>query len=179
MSVVVAHTGQLASAVLGSAHELLQQAFPPGEFGQDDWQHCLGGLHALVWQGPELVAHAALVPRRLLHGGRSWRTGYVEGLAVRADVRRRGHGTAVLTALERLASRSCEIAALSATQDGAALYAARGWQIWRGPTSVLTPAGTVRTPDDDGSVHVLPLAAGRALDLDGELSCDAREGDPW
>ena len=33
------------------------------------------------------------------------------------------------------------------------LYEARGWQRWRGPTSVLSPAGVEPTPDDDGSVY--------------------------
>ena len=40
---------------------------------------------------------------------------------------------------------------------GERLYRPRGWLQWRGPTSVLTPDGVVRTPDDDGSVFVLPV----------------------
>jgi len=67
--------------------------------------------------------------------------------------------------------------ALSASDDGVALYEARGWQLWRGPTSVLAPNGIERTPDDDGSVYVLLGAT--ALDLDGELTCDWRPGDVW
>jgi aminoglycoside 2'-N-acetyltransferase I len=42
---------------------------------------------------------------------------------------------------------------------------------------VLTPTGVSRTPDDDGSVYVLPIDA--TLDTDGELTCDWRLGDPW
>jgi aminoglycoside 2'-N-acetyltransferase I len=42
---------------------------------------------------------------------------------------------------------------------------------------MLTPAGIVPTPDEDGSIYV--LQAGAALDLDGELTCDWREGDAW
>ncbi len=57
-----------------------------------DWEHCLGGLHALVWRGPRLVAHAALVQRRLLHRGRALRAGHVEGVAVHPDVQRQGLG---------------------------------------------------------------------------------------
>ena len=45
-------------------------------------------MHALVWEGATLVGHAALIQRRLLHGGSALRTGYVEGLAVRTDRRR-------------------------------------------------------------------------------------------
>jgi aminoglycoside 2'-N-acetyltransferase I len=42
---------------------------------------------------------------------------------------------------------------------------------------VLTPAGLVRTAEDDGSVFVLPITAD--LDPDGELVCDWRAGDAW
>jgi aminoglycoside 2'-N-acetyltransferase I len=53
----------------------------------------------------------------------------------------------------------------------------RGWQRWEGHTAVLTPAGTVRTPEEDGSVFVLPVTT--ALDPAGELVCDWRDGDVW
>ena len=45
------------------------------------------------------------------------------------------------------------------------------------PTSVLTPDGVVRTPDDDGSVFVLPVQTD--LDPGAELVCDWRDGDVW
>lgn len=172
---VLAHTGQLDAAVLVAARDLLTAVFPDLE--QHDWEHSLGGMHALVWDGGELVGHAALVQRRLLHGGRVLRTGYVEGVAVRADVRRRGHGRALMAALEQLGRGAYELAALGATEQGAALYTARGWRRWQGPTSVLTPAGVVRTPDDDDGVWVQPY--GVELDLQGELTCDWRAGDVW
>lgn len=79
--------------------------------------------------------------------------------------------------LEELVPGAYDLGALSASADGAGLYTARGWQRWRGPTSVLSPTGPVRTPDDDGAVFVLPGAVG--LDLDGSLSCDWRDGDVW
>ena len=59
-------------------------------------------MHALVWEDGELVGHAALVQRRLLHGGRALRAGYVEGVGVRPDRQRRGHGAALMAALERV-----------------------------------------------------------------------------
>ena len=79
--------------------------------------------------------------------------------------------------LEEVVPAAHDLGALSASADGAALYSARGWQRWRGPTSVLAPTGPTRTPEDDGSVFVLPGAV--ALDLDGSLSCDWRDGDVW
>ena len=176
MELVIAHTADLDAAALGAARSLLD-----GVFGDDmtaeDWEHALGGIHALAWEDGELVAHASLVMRRLLHGGRALRAGYVEGVAVRAGRRRRGLGAAVMAPLERIVGAAYDLGALGSTEEAAAFYAARGWRRWAGPTSALTPAGVVRTPDDDGGVHVLEAAA--ALDLSGELTCDWRDGDVW
>ena len=173
---VIAHTGHLDSGVLNTARTLLEDVFE-GDFADDDWEHSLGGVHALLWDGPDLIGHASLIQRRLLHGGRALRTGYVEGVGVRPDRRRQGHGGTMMAALEQVARGAYEIGALGATDEGAAFYAARGWVPWRGPTSVLTPTGVVRTEDDDGAVFVLPLSA--PVDLGGVLTCDWRDGDTW
>jgi aminoglycoside 2'-N-acetyltransferase I len=155
---------------------LLDAAFE-GDFSDHDWEHALGGIHALVWDGADLVGHAALIQRRLLHGGRALRAGYVEGVGVRGDRRGRGHGAAMMSALERVLRGAYDLGALGATDDAVRLYEARGWKRWRGPTSALTPDGILRTQDDDGSVYVLQIAT--PLDLDGELTCDWRDGDVW
>jgi aminoglycoside 2'-N-acetyltransferase I len=52
--------------------------------------------------------------------------------------------------LERLAGAAYDLAALGATDEAAAFYAARGWQLWRGPSSALTPRGIKRTAEEDG-----------------------------
>jgi aminoglycoside 2'-N-acetyltransferase I len=171
-----AHTADLDASTLAAARALLHQAFD-GDFTDDDWEHALGGIHALVWEGGEPIAHASLVQRRLLHRGRALRAGYVEAVGVRPDRRGRGHGATVMEALEHVLRGAYDLGALSATDDGVGFYAALGWKRWRGPTSALTPTGIARTEEDDGSVHVLPLTV--ALDLDGELTCDWRDGEVW
>jgi aminoglycoside 2'-N-acetyltransferase I len=80
-------------------------------------------------------------------------------------------------ALEHVVRAAYELGALSAGEGAFGFYAARGWKPWQGPTSVLTPTGIVRTEEDDGSVHVLPVTA--SLDLAAELTCDWREGEVW
>jgi aminoglycoside 2'-N-acetyltransferase I len=172
----IAHTSDLDTPTLEAARALLDDVFA-GEMTEHDWEHALGGVHALVWEGTELVGHGSVVQRRLLHGGRALRTGYVEGVGVRADRRGLGYGVALMRALERVIRGAYEVGALAATDEALGFYAALGWKPWRGPTSVLTPAGIVRTADDDRAVHVLPLAA--PLELDGELTCDWRDGDVW
>ncbi|WP_190110463.1 GNAT family N-acetyltransferase [Streptomyces cinnamoneus] len=171
------HTSRLTGDELLAIRSLLDDAFE-GDFTDDDWDHTVGGMHALVQEGGELVAHGALVQRRMLHGGRALRTGYVEGVAVRPGLWRRGHGSAVMEALEQVLRRGAyELGALGAADEAVPLYTGRGWQRWRGPSSVLAPTGIARTPDEDGCLFVLPLRA--ALDLDGELTCDWRPGDVW
>jgi aminoglycoside 2'-N-acetyltransferase I len=176
VDVVVAHTADVDAATLEAVRAMLDAAFE-GDFGDDDWEHSLGGMHAIAFDGGKPVGHAALIQRRILHAGRALRAGYVEGVAVRADRRGRGIGGAVMEPLERLLRGAFELGALGATDDGARLYEARGWQQWRGPTSALTPSGIVRTPDADGGVYV--LECGVPLDVDGELTCDWRDGDVW
>jgi len=172
----VAHTADLDPATLATARALLERVFDGG-WSDHDWEHSLGGVHALAWEGDEVVGHAAVVQRRLLHGGRALRAGYVEGVAVRADRRRRGHAAAMMEALERVVRGAYELGALGTTDEAVDFYAGRAWKQWRGPTSALTPTGIRRTEDEDGGIYVLPGTA--ALDLSGELTCDWRDGDVW
>lgn len=170
------HTATLAPATRRAARLLVERAFDGG-FSDADWEHALGGLHALVHRGGELVAHGAVVQRHLLHGGRTLRVGYVEAVAVHPELRRQGLASSVMAALEGVVRTAYDAGALSATDDGAALYRARGWLPWRGSTWALTPEGRVRTTEDDDAVFVLPGSA--VLDPAGELTCDWRDGDLW
>jgi len=172
----MAHTADLDPADLKAARALLEEVFD-GEVTEADWEHALGGMHALVWDGPALIGHGSVIQRRLLHQGRALRAGYVEAVAVRPDRQGQGHGAALMAALERVLHGAYDLGALGSTDEGAGFYAARGWKLWRGPSSALTPAGVRRTPDDDGCLYVFELDV--PLDLTGELTCDWRDGDVW
>ena len=172
----IAHTSELDAGTLAAARVLVAEAFA-GHFDDHDWEHSLGGMHALVYDGDELIGHGAVVQRRLVHRGVALRAGYVEGVGVRADRRRRGHAGALMGALEAIVRGAYDLGALGATDDAVALYTGRGWRAWRGPLSVITPAGIVPTPDDEGAVYVLPCGA--ALDTAAELTADWRDGDVW
>lgn len=171
-----AHTAQLDAGTLEAARRLLYDVFE-GDWTDDDWEHALGGVHALVWDGNELIGHGSVVQRRLLHGGRALRTGYVEGVGVRADRRGQGHGAGLMAALEQVMRGAYELGALSSSEEAVTFYAARGWQLWLGPTSAITPKGVVRTAEEDGGIFVFPLGA--KLELDGGLACDWRDGEVW
>jgi aminoglycoside 2'-N-acetyltransferase I len=170
-----AHTSDLDAATLEAARALLFDVFD--DMTEEDWEHSLGGVHALAWDGAELVGHASVIQRRLLLGGRALRTGYVEGVGVRANRRGHGHGGAMMDALEHVVRSAYDLGALGATDEGARFYSARGWRLWQGPSSALTPTGLQRTEEDDGGIYVLPVTA--PLDVTGEITCDWRDGDVW
>lgn len=176
----VAHTAELTGPELAAVRGLLDGAFPSSgdeAFTEQDHEHALGGVHALLWEGPELIAHGSVVMRRLLHDGHALRTGYVEAIAVRADRRRHGHGNTVMTGLEQVIRRAYVLGALSASEGAEPFYAACGWQLWTGTVSVLGLGGVERMPEEEGGVWVLPGSA--ALLRAGDLACDWRDGDVW
>jgi aminoglycoside 2'-N-acetyltransferase I len=171
-------TAELRADELGAARELLDDAYG-GRFGDDDWEHALGGVHVLVLEDGELVAHAAVVGRRLLHKDLRIRTGYVEALGVRRDRRRRGYAAAAMGAVEELIDATEDLGALSDGTGIDGFYQRRGWLTWAGPTFADSPAGVVWTPDDDGGVLVWRTPTSPRLDLSAPLGCDWREGDVW
>src|SRR6266567_2017890 len=95
-----AHTADLDAATRSAIRALMDAAFD--RVSDDTFENVLGGIHALVTDDAELIGHASVVQRRLLHCGRALRAGYIEGVAVRADRRRQGHGDAMMSVLERI-----------------------------------------------------------------------------
>ena len=170
-----AHTADLDADARSAIRRLLDEAFD--NMTDDIFENVLGGLHAMVFDDAMLVGHGSVVQRRLLHQGRALRAGYIEGVAVRADRRRRGYGDLITAALERVVRSGYQLGAPGASDDGAGLYRARGWILWQGLSGALTPGGIRRTADKDGRVYVLPVSA--PVDLSGELVCDWRPGSLW
>ena len=123
------------------------------------------------------MAHACVVLRRMIHGGRTLRVGYVEAVAVRADRRRAGYGRCrderpppvrARWLRHRGARREQGPAVCTRRSVGSRGVAAR---------SRCTPGGVVRTEEEDDAIRV--LVGGEPVDLDGDLTCDWREGDLW
>ena len=99
-----------------------------GMFSEADWEHALGGMHALICQHGALIAHASVVQRRLIYRDTALRCGYVEAVAVREDWRGQGLGTAVMDAVEQVLRGAYQLGALSSGDDPARqMYLSRGW----------------------------------------------------
>jgi len=173
--ILLGHTADLDEATLAAARALLFQVFD--DMTEPDWEHALGGMHAVAFSGADVVGHACVVQRRIGYRGRPLRTGYVEAVGVRADHRRHGLGSALMAPLERIIERAYDIGALAATEEGAEFYRRRGWQRWTGLSYRLTLEGLVRTAEDDDCLFVLP---GRApVDLYADLIADWRDDCAW
>ncbi len=171
----ILHTADLDSGMRAAIRVLMDGAFDG--VSDDTYENVLGGIHTLVIEDGDLIGHASVVQRRMLHGDLALRTGYIEGVAVRGDRRRRGHGDAMMAALERFVRSGYQVGALGASKAGSHLYTSRGWQLWRGPISAMTRDGIRRMPDEGGAIYVLPVSV--PLDLSGELTCDWRPGSLW
>jgi aminoglycoside 2'-N-acetyltransferase I len=176
-SLHTSHTYELAPDALDAIRTMLDAAFH-GDFGDEDWDHGLGGIHAYVRDQRGIAAHGSVIMRRVVHAGRAYRVGYVEAVAVRADRRRRGLGGRVMAALEEVIDGAYAFGALSASDDGAELYRARGWQLWNGSLQAFGPGGVVPLPDEEDSTYLRP-SRGRALPAaeQGALLFDWRDGD--
>jgi aminoglycoside 2'-N-acetyltransferase I len=171
----VGHTSEFDGAVLARARELLYVVFD--DITEDDWQHSLGGMHAIVWHDDAIVGHASVDQRRLIHLGTPLRTGYVEGVGVHPTLQGRGIGGHMMTELESIVAGAYELGALGASDAAVDFYTHRGWIPWKGRSFALTPDGVVRTPDEDDGIFVWPLH--HPIDVDGDITCDWRDGDVW
>jgi aminoglycoside 2'-N-acetyltransferase I len=172
----VVATSELTTAQIDELRDLMLAAFED-EFSEEDWASTLGGRHAIVTHDGLVVAHAAVVERTLVAGGRRLRTGYVEGVATAPGHRRRGHGATAMRAINGLITDQYELGGLSTGAH--AFYEQLAWERWRGHTFVDAPSGRMPTPDDDDGVMVLRTDRSGPLDLTADLVCDWRKGDVW
>lgn len=163
-------------ALRARIRELLDLAFSEG-FSEDDWDHACGGRHVLVTDGDVLVAHAAVVPRTLEVGDRSFPAGYVEAVATAPDRQGQGFGSLAMTEVARILHEEYAVGALSTGRHS--FYGRLGWERWLGPTFVNDGAERRRTEEDDDGVMVLRIGASRGVDLRAPVVCPARSGDDW
>ena len=88
-----ASSDELTPTEIAVIRDLLVRAFATDEdeaFGEDDWDHALGGTHFVLDLDGVIVGHASVVERVLEVDGRMLRTGYVEAVGVAPD--RQGAG---------------------------------------------------------------------------------------
>lgn len=179
IDVLIAEPGELSQDDLDAAEVLVRSAFGDS-FRTHDWVHGVTGVHVVVTEGDVLLAHAAVVSRTLRHDDVVLDTGYVEGVAVRADRQGRGLGRFVMDQTESIIRTRHDIGALNAVESAAPFYASRGWRAWDGRTQAVTPSGVVDTYDVADRIFLLPTKTPqRGFATSTPLICDWRVGDLW
>jgi aminoglycoside 2'-N-acetyltransferase I len=167
---------ELSSADLEAMRALFAAAWG-GSFSRDDWDHTFGGVHVLRSDDGKLVSHGAVAGRTLWLNERALRVGYLEAVATWPRHQRRGHGTAVVEALDSIVVDTYDLGGLSTGR--LRFYERLGWLGWRGPLAVRTREGDTPTPEERNAIMVLPTARVPEPDLDATLVCDWRTGDVW
>jgi aminoglycoside 2'-N-acetyltransferase I len=139
----------------------------------------MGGTHAfLVGDDEELLAHASVVPREIMIDTHLFAGGYIEGVATEPGREGRGHGSAVMEAIQEVLQAEHELGVLSSGRIS--FYERLGWERWQGPTFVIVEDGTRRrTRDEDGGIMVLRFGPSADADLTLPIACHDRPGDAW
>ncbi len=173
-------TEAVSDAEIAIIRALLDAAFGTDDderFTDADWDHAVGGVHFVLDFEGDIVAHASVVEREIRIGDLPLRTGYVEAVATATDQQGRGLGSVLMADVNAWIRQRFELGALGTGRHH--FYERLGWQTWAGPSSVRTPDGPRRTPDEDGYIVVLRTPSSPTFDLAEPISCDWRLGDVW
>lgn len=175
-SPVAKRTGELTPDERTQLRAMLDEAYE-GDFADTDWDNALGGTHLLLYEAEQIVCHASVVPRQLVTGGRTFRTGFVEAVATRPSHERRGLGTEIMQAATAVVREHYELGSLCTGSQ--AFYERTGWERWQGETFVRKDDAWLRTPEEDDAVMILRTDASRDIDVHAGISCEWRPGDVW
>ncbi|MFM9941166.1 MAG: GNAT family N-acetyltransferase [Hyphomicrobiaceae bacterium] len=166
----------LGAACSAALREMLLRSYD-NDFTEQDWQHAHGGTHVLILHSAAIIAHAAVVPRRITFDDRPFRAGYVEAVAVDPAYQGQGLGSKVMTAAAGIIDAHFDLGVLST--GSAAFYERLGWVVWAGPSVVRRANGLFRSHDDDGGIMVRLGSRPTAIALTATIGCDDRAGDAW
>ena len=169
---------KIDAGLLADSKSLCFSAFG-NRFNETDWQHTFGGIRFLLFQGTELMGHAAVVPRCIHIDNEIINAGYVEGVVVRTERQRQGIGSKVMQEVTNFIFDEFGFGGLSTGKHS--FYARFGWELWPGPTFVLKGTDQVRTPEENfgGGLMVLRDSKFASLSLTESIACHERDGDNW
>ena len=155
--------------------KMLDAAFE-GDFSAEDWEHTFGGYRFLGFLEAELIAHGAIVPRKIYVDSQHLTVGYVEGVAVDPRYWRNGYGSSLMAAITKVCRENFEVSMLST--DEKAFYTKHGWRDFQGESFVLVQGTEVRSEEEDeGLMYLL----GNSTSDKGprKVVCESRDGDSW
>lgn len=175
--VLLCAAAEMSDARLIAIRLMLDEAFE-GHFGDDDWEHGLGGTHAMILEAEQVLAHASIVARRITVGSLDVRVGYVEGVGVTSSRQREGLGSAVMRALGEVVRDQFELGMLSTGEWE--FYERLGWERWHGETwTVHSDGRRERTAEEDDGIMAFRTKHSTGIDTSSGITCEHRAGDSW
>ncbi|WP_081763240.1 GNAT family N-acetyltransferase [Imhoffiella purpurea] len=173
MKIEIKPSSNLSTALKDELIRLCTEAY------EEQYEEILDELgpatHLLGFIEERLIAHALYINRNLQTNDRSFRTAFVEAVAVLPELQGQGFGSKIMSAIPKLLN-SFDLAALSPSEES--FYSRLGWELWKGPLFYRSLHGEqIETPDEQVMIYRLPLTGD--LDLNSSLSCEWRKGDIW
>lgn len=154
---------------------MLNEAYED-DFSEEDWVHTFGGARFLGMISGEIVAHGAIVPRKISINHELVVVGYLEGVAVSSNHQRQGVGRQLLSSITDFCRSEYQISMLST--DEFDFYGSLGWKRFTGMSGVLIDGVAILTPDEDEGLMYLIGKSGFTQEISSAY-CDPREGDHW
>ena len=155
--------------------KMLDAAFE-GDFSNEDWEHTFGGYRFLGFLEAKLIAHGAIVPRKILVDSKLLTVGYIEGVAVHPEYWRNGYGSSLMAASTKVCRENFEFSMLST--DEKAFYTKHGWRDFEGESFVLVQGTEVRSEEEDEGLMYL-LGNSTSDKSPRKVLCESRSGDSW
>ena len=169
-------TAEASADFLVELKTLLNDAFGDS-FSEEDWDHGLGGRHFAILEEGRLVAYCAVVPRRIFIEEKPYSCGYLENVASVPDKRHQGFASIAVREANQFIATHFEFGGLSTSKHD--FYRKLGWQIWLGPTFVISNEEWKSSDSENGGIMILETGAVPALDFQCRIACQERPGDDW
>lgn len=175
LQIALISDSDLSEELEASLRELLNDAFD-GDFAEADWQHTLGGIRFVGHLDNHLVAHGAVVARKMEVDDQVIEVGYVEGIAIAPRYWGKGYGSKLMEEITRYCNSKYSISILST--DEQTFYKKHGWSNFDGESYVSINGTVTRSAEEDEGLMML-FGLDQTMVSPRKVVCESRAGDAW
>jgi len=175
MHIEILRDEELTPELIGATKSLLSEAFE-GDFSDEDWGHAFGGTRFIGTLDERVIAHGAVVARRIWIDDLEMNVGYVEAIAVSPEHWRKGFGKKLMAEITRYCGENFALSMLSTDEKD--FYRPHGWIDFPGKSFVRIGGEERRSADEDAGLMYLSTE-GIELSEMSTAVCEERLGDAW
>ncbi len=175
MHIEILRDEELTPELIDATKSLLSEAFE-GDFSDEDWEHAFGGTRFIGTLDERVIAHGAVVARRIWIDDRVLNAGYVEAIAVSPKHWRQGFGTEMMAEITRYCAENFTLSMLSTDEKG--FYRPHGWIDFPGKSFVRIGGEKRRSADEDAGLMYLSTEGAELSEMSTAV-CEERSGDAW